>query len=106
MIKITSVKQFQTVLKKHAKQLIVIDFYAKWCSPCKKIEPVFIELSKKYKNVVFLKIDVDDISLNDLCEDYNVEQIPTFKFICCSKVNTLTGSSNNNLEKEIIKRVP
>ncbi|KAG6487990.1 hypothetical protein ZIOFF_056748 [Zingiber officinale] len=42
-------------------KLMVIDFSASWCGPCRMIEPVFREMSNQYTDAVFLKIDVDEL---------------------------------------------
>lgn len=55
---------------------IVIDFYADWCNPCKKIAPLYEELSNLYKNIVFKKINIDTAS--EIAQEFNIESIPTF----------------------------
>jgi thioredoxin 1 len=56
--------------------IVVADFYADWCGPCKKIAPEFERLAKIYSSVAFLKVDVD--AFEDLCTRYNVSAMPTF----------------------------
>jgi thioredoxin 1 len=56
---------------------VVVDFFAKWCGPCKKLAPQFeyLSLQEKYKNVVFCKVDVDEVNeVADLCD---VSSLPT-----------------------------
>lgn len=40
-----------------------MDFFATWCGPCVAISPFVEELSERYPDVVFLKIDVDELSV-------------------------------------------
>lgn len=44
---------------------VVVDFHATWCGPCKMISPFFESLQKDFENIVFCKIDVDDVSVSD-----------------------------------------
>ena len=61
-----------------SEKLKVIKFGAKWCGPCKKIDPYFNELSNEYKNVIFTHVDVDEDQ--DVAEDYEISALPTFVF--------------------------
>ena len=60
----------------NAAEYIFVDFFATWCGPCKQIAPLLEKYSKKYTNVLFLKVDVDQ--LDSLAELYQVTAMPTF----------------------------
>jgi thioredoxin 1 len=64
--------------------LVVIDFFATWCGPCKKIAPFYDELAKVYPNVTFLKVDVDESG--EIVERFNVNAMPTFVFLKDSQI--------------------
>lgn len=66
------------------KGLVVIDFFATWCGPCKKIAPFYDELAKVYPNVAFLKVDVDESG--EIVERFNVNAMPTFVFLKDSQI--------------------
>jgi thioredoxin 1 len=59
--------------------LVVIDFFAPWCGPCKRIAPVYEELAKKFPRVTFLKVDVDESE--DIASKFSIESLPTFVFL-------------------------
>mmetsp|Transcript_39911 Transcript_39911/g.82988 ORF Transcript_39911/g.82988 Transcript_39911/m.82988 type:complete len:173 (+) Transcript_39911:141-659(+) len=79
-------------------KLVVIDFTATWCGPCKMIAPLFKELSEKMSNIVFLKVDVDENP--DTAAKYNVSAMPTFVFIKGGTVvDRLMGANPARLEE-------
>lgn len=69
-----SLDQFDKNLK--TDKLVLVDFYAKWCAPCKKMEPWLQELSKQYTGkITLLKIDADENSI--LVNNLKVDALPT-----------------------------
>ena len=58
---------------------VIIDFYADWCGPCQKLGPHFLEFSKKYPNISFLKVNTDNAE--ELATHYEVSALPTILFI-------------------------
>ncbi|KAH7331248.1 hypothetical protein KP509_20G022000 [Ceratopteris richardii] len=45
------------------QRLVVVAFKATWCGPCRMMAPVFAELSRKFSQAIFLKIDVDEMQV-------------------------------------------
>jgi thioredoxin 1 len=73
------VKIVETVDEIPMKGSVVIDFFATWCGPCKKIAPAFEQLSTVYPSIIFLKVDVDESA--ELVDKYGVQAMPTFVFL-------------------------
>ena len=67
-------KEFKELLEKEG--LVLVDFYATWCGPCKMMAPVLEELAEELKDdVTIAKIDVDEES--ELASEYRISSIPT-----------------------------
>lgn len=63
-----------------SERLVVIDFWAEWCGPCKKISPIVDELATEYEGKVDIyKCDVDENS--EVCEKLGIRNIPTLIFL-------------------------
>ena len=54
--------------------IVVVDFYANWCGPCKMLIPVLDEFAKLNNNVKVVKINVDEEE--DLARKYGIMSIP------------------------------
>ena len=57
-------------------KLMLVDFWAEWCGPCKSMHPIFSRMAKKYSHVRFARVNVDDSQ--NIATKFNVQSIPTF----------------------------
>ena len=81
---------------------VVIDFWAEWCIPCKKIAPIIDELAEQYEGRVKIgKYNVEESS--DVATEFGIRSIPTILFFRDGKlVDKNVGSiSKSNLEEKI-----
>lgn len=77
---------FESVIK--TDKLVVIDFWAPWCGPCRVLGPIMEELSEEYKGkVVVAKCDTDQN--NDLAIRFQVRSIPQLVFIKNGEIKDL-----------------
>ena len=71
--------------------LLLVDFWAEWCGPCKSMHPIFTRMAKKYKQIRFARVNVDDAQ--DIAMKYGVQSIPTFiMFKNAEVVNRMVGA--------------
>lgn len=54
---------------------VIVDFWAPWCAPCRRISPILEEMSEERDDVRFVKLNVDDNPATAM--NYSVSSIPT-----------------------------
>lgn len=90
MAKIINTSQFRNDVE-NGKGIVVVDFYATWCGPCKMLAPVFESLGEEMsQNARFVKIDIDQ-SL-EIAQKFNISTVPTVMIFKNGKpVDSLVG---------------
>lgn len=63
---------------KDAASLVVVDFSAEWCGPCKYLGAHLPEIADKHPSVKFLKVDIDES--RELARDFDIRVVPQVKF--------------------------
>lgn len=99
---VSSKKHWDDCLSKAASRAVVVDFTATWCGPCRMIGPIFLKLSEKYTNLMFLKVDVDAVA--DVAAECKVRAMPTFQvYVQGQKVEEIVGANPAALEAAVVK---
>ncbi|MFC1728606.1 thioredoxin [Nanoarchaeota archaeon] len=77
----------------------LVDFYADWCGPCQRVGPIIEKLSEEYKDVKFIKANVDESK--ELATKFGVMSIPCLVFIKDGKeVDRIVGAASEEVLKE------
>jgi thioredoxin 1 len=72
-----SESNFKTTIAEHADKLVVVDFWAEWCGPCKMLAPVLEDLSEKLvSDIVVYKLNTDENAA--IAQEFQITSIP-----CC-----------------------
>ena len=80
----------------------VIDFYATWCGPCKKMAPFYDQLKEKYSDKInFITVDIDQQP--EIAKEYNVTAVPTFVIVDeeGKEIDRVTGALPDSLEIKV-----
>lgn len=103
MLKHINQNEFQSEVLDN-KGVVVVDFFATWCGPCKMLAPILEELQEELSNVKIVKIDVDENP--ELANKYGIASIPTLKiFKDGNDVDTKVGFMPKEMLKESIEEV-
>ncbi|ESW29409.1 hypothetical protein PHAVU_002G068200 [Phaseolus vulgaris] len=85
---------------KETNKLMVLDFTATWCGPCKLMDQVLQDLSAEYTDAEFIKIDVEE--LNEVSQALQVNQLPTFVLVKKGKiVDRVVGVKKEELKRSV-----
>ena len=91
-------------LMKDSSKLVLVDFYADWCGPCKKMAPFIKKIAQEKNQILTLvKINVDDNM--ELCTQLGIEAIPVLKLYKNKMVVWQSeGYINENMLRESIEK--
>lgn len=101
--KVKHQEDLEEQFKAAGDKVVVIDFFAVWCGPCKGISPTLEKFSQTYAaNIVVLKVDVDECE--EVAAFYNISSMPTFIFWKNGEIlEQFSGANPDRLEKSILQ---
>ncbi|SDH69460.1 thioredoxin [Chryseobacterium taeanense] len=97
-----SLAQYNEILKSETP--VLVDFYAEWCAPCKKMEPYLKKMSSEMPDKVkIIRINADENT--ELCKELNVSALPVLKLYKKEKLvwNNLGFVTEDEVRKRIIQ---
>lgn len=92
--------------KINKEKIVLVDFWATWCGPCRILSPILDELSKEYEEdlIEFKKVNVDDNGA--LVKQYEITAVPTLLFFKNGKkIHRVVGGYGKNLLKNNIENI-
>lgn len=99
MIKDLNDNNFKSSLNDN--EFVLIDFYAKWCSPCKAISKYLESISDKLSNNTTIhKVDIEEVE--NISEEYNVQNLPcVILFKNGVEINRVIGNNQSKLNEVV-----
>lgn len=93
-------KQFYELI--NSDKLVLIDFYADWCAPCKKMKPYLDDISKEMADkVVVIRINADDN--RELCKELKIDALPVLQLY---KNQNKTWTNTGYIDKaDVVKQI-
>jgi thioredoxin 1 len=100
-VELTS-ENFESVVT--GNDIVVVDFWAPWCGPCRQFAPTYEKASEKHEGVVFAKVNTEDQP--QLAGEFGIRAIPTLmvfreKVILYSNAGAMTGGQFDQLVDQV-----
>ena len=85
-----------------SEKVVLLDFFASWCGPCRMVSPIIDEIAEENEHIVVGKVDVD--AQTDLATQFQVYSIPTLVVLKDGKV--LKQSTGAKSKAQILDMLP
>ncbi|CAA7028818.1 unnamed protein product [Microthlaspi erraticum] len=97
---ITRIEKWEEkIAAKSNGNILVVNFKASWCLPCRKLAPIYQELASTYTSMIFVTIDVEELA--EFSNEWNVEATPTVVFLKDGRqMDKLVGGDAEELQKK------
>ena len=103
---LTTHEQIEQLAEQFPHRLIVIDFWATWCGPCMEMKSTFSELATQHQDGIFISVNIDADTTEEIKRVYNIQSIPLFVFIKNHKViDMMMGANKSELLNKINKNL-
>jgi thioredoxin 1 len=106
IIEVNWTAEFNQTIENNKDKLLIVDFWAPWCGPCRMIAPVLEQIAKDFwDKVLIVKVNVDQPQNQMLAMQYQVSSIPHVEFIKWGMtVNRIIGAYPYEEFKKIVQQ--
>lgn len=76
MLTVNSKEEYYSLIEE--KDMVLVDFYADWCGPCKMMAPILAKVQESMPELTIIKVDAEENP--EILKDFSITSIPTFIF--------------------------